>query len=163
MTTVVIIDDEAKARHNLRQMLDIFADDIQILGEANGVQSGFALVTEVKPSIVFLDIQMQDGSGFDLLKQFSKPAFHVIFTTAFDQFALKAFEVNAIDYLLKPIDPSTLQRALEKATAQRVSPIYDQQLAELIRVMRQEEIDKIALYFNPKNAPSPYPYRITPP
>ena len=118
MLTALIIDDVAQARATLKQDVADYCPDIQILGEADGVVSGAKLIREKNPQLVFLDIQMQDGSGFDLLEILGDAAPKIIFTTASDAFAIKAFRFSAIDYLLKPIDPDELMAAVEKVKAQ---------------------------------------------
>lgn len=115
MTRAVIIDDEINSRDSIRQMLLLYCNDITIVGEAEGVNSGIDCINECKPDIVFLDIKMPDGSGFDLLKRIGKIDFRVIFVTAFEEYAIKAFRFNAIDYITKPIDPDELRQAVEKA------------------------------------------------
>jgi len=115
----VIIDDEEKSRQTLRQMLGLFCPEVQIVGEAKDVKTGYELLSIVKPEIVFLDIQMPDGNGFDLLSKLKERNFHVIFTTAYDQYALKAIKFSALDYLLKPIDTDELKSAVAKASKQQ--------------------------------------------
>ncbi len=117
----VIIDDEEKSRHTLRQMLSLFCDNVQIIGEAKDVRTGVELLSIVKPDLVFLDIKMPDGNGFDLLEKLEQRNFNLIFTTAYDQFAIKAFKFNAIDYLLKPIDTDELKAAVKKAESSQIS------------------------------------------
>lgn len=111
----VIIDDEEKSRQTLRQMLSLFCENVQIIGEAKDVKTGVELLSIVKPDLLFLDIKMPDGNGFDLLRSIESRDFNLIFTTAYDQFAIKAFKFNAIDYLLKPIDTDELKAAVRKA------------------------------------------------
>ncbi|MEL6863678.1 MAG: LytTR family DNA-binding domain-containing protein [Bacteroidota bacterium] len=113
----VIIDDVAQARATLREDLETYCPDVKIVGEAEGVVSGAKLLQQQEVDVVFLDIQMQDGSGFDLLEILPTPSFKVIFTTASDAFAIRAFRFSAIDYLLKPIDPDELIQAVEKVKA----------------------------------------------
>jgi len=115
MLNTVIIDDEEKSRQTLRQMLSLFCKNVQIIGEAKDVRTGFELLSIVKPDLVFLDIKMPDGNGFDLIRKLNSRNFNLIFTTAFDQYAIKAFKFNAIDYLLKPIDTDELKAAVDKA------------------------------------------------
>ena len=112
---IVIIDDEVQARHNLTYLLERYWPDAKIVGEADGVQSGVNALRQCDPDVVLLDIEMLDGSGFDLLNLVHPFDFQVIFITSYDQFAIKAFKYNALDYILKPIDPQELKQALEKA------------------------------------------------
>jgi two-component system LytT family response regulator len=116
MKSAVIIDDIESARKSLKDDLKHYCNQIEIIGEAEGVVSGAKVIKEKKPDIIFLDIQMNDGSGFDLLEILPELDSNVIFTTASDQYAIKAFKFSAIDYLLKPIDPDDLVKAVEKAS-----------------------------------------------
>jgi two-component system LytT family response regulator len=108
----IIIDDERLARNELKKLL-LQYPDIHIIDEASGVDEGIEKIDLTHPDLIFLDIQMPGKTGFDLLAELEK-APRVIFTTAYDEFALKAFEVNALDYLLKPIDPQRLADAIQK-------------------------------------------------
>ncbi len=119
MIKAIIIDDIEQARITLKKDLNVYAPDITIIGEANGVVEGAKLLKTTKPDILFLDIQMQDGSGFDLLDILGEINFKIIFITASDAHAIKAFRYAAIDYLLKPVDPDELVSALEKFKLQR--------------------------------------------
>jgi two-component system LytT family response regulator len=109
---VLIVDDEPLARRELRRLLATYSW-VEIIGEARDVEEARERVEALRPTVVFLDVQMPDGTGFDLLEQLDRPP-RVIFTTAYDRYAVKAFEVNALDYLLKPIEPERLALALEK-------------------------------------------------
>jgi len=109
----LLIDDERLARNELRRLLKVH-EDIEILGEAVDVEDALVKVAQLKPDLLFLDIQMPGDDGFTLLEKLEPPLPLVIFTTAYDEFAVKAFEFNALDYLLKPVDPNRLVAALEK-------------------------------------------------
>ena len=108
----IIIDDERLARNELKKLLEQHPD-IQIIDEASNVDEAIEKIDLSRPDLIFLDIQMPGKTGFDLLAEIEKSP-RVIFTTAYDEFALKAFEVNALDYLLKPIDPKRLTDAIQK-------------------------------------------------
>lgn len=108
----LIIDDERLARTELRRLLEPFKE-IQIVGEAVNADDALEKITSLNPELLFLDIQMPGKSGFDLLETLDKVP-KVIFTTAYDEYALKAFEYNALDYLLKPIEPKRLEEAIRK-------------------------------------------------
>lgn len=112
----IIIDDERLARNELKKLLEQHPE-IQVVDEASAVDEGVEKVDMARPDLIFLDIQMPGKTGFDLLAELEK-APRVIFTTAYDEFALKAFEVNALDYLLKPIDPKRLADAIQKLQAE---------------------------------------------
>ena len=112
---ILIIDNEKHLRSSLKQMInDCGIEDIEI-DEADGVTTGIQKIKLFHPQIVFLDIEMEDGTGFDMLKKIEAVSFQLIFTTAFNQYAIKAFKFSAIDYLLKPIDQEELTLALNKA------------------------------------------------
>ncbi len=112
----IIIDDEAKARKTIMEILKYSDESIEIVAEADGVETGFEAIMTHKPELVLLDINMPDGSGFDLLKKLPTIGFKLIFITAFEQFAIKAFEFSALDYILKPIDPVKLINSVKRAS-----------------------------------------------
>ncbi len=112
MYKALIIDDERLARNELKKLLADFSE-IEIIGEAANADEGIEKIDSLLPDLIFLDIQMPGKTGFDMLQELDK-APHVIFTTAYDEFALKAFEVNALDYLMKPVEPKRLKDALQK-------------------------------------------------
>ena len=114
MITAVVIDDEALAREALTNMLNMFCPNIKIVGQGHNVESGISVINETMPDVVFLDIEMPDGTGFDLLKQFPSIDFKFVFVTAYQEYAIRAFKFSAIDYILKPVDPSDLIAAVEK-------------------------------------------------
>ncbi len=111
----IIIDDEERARRTLQLMLENFCPNIEILGAYKSVPEGVLAINKKNPDIVFLDIEMPEYNGFELLGFFKEVTFEIIFVTAYNQYALKAFEVSAVDYLLKPIDGDLLAKAIEKA------------------------------------------------
>src|SRR6476659_4434853 len=112
MHKALIIDDERLARNELKKLLLDFPD-IEVIDEAANAAEGIEKIDSLNPDLIFLDIQMQGKTGFAMLQELDK-APHVIFTTAYDEYALKAFEVNALDYLMKPIEPKRLADALQK-------------------------------------------------
>jgi two-component system LytT family response regulator len=111
----LIVDDEPLARRELKRLLDAFPS-VSVIGEAGNIDEARERIEALPPDVVFLDIQMPGGSGFDLLEQLDRVP-RVIFTTAYDQYAVKAFDVNALDYLLKPVEPERLATALRKLQA----------------------------------------------
>jgi len=123
MIRAIIIDDIANARISLKADLDDYCPEIEVVGEAEGVVSGAKKIKELNPEIVFLDIQMNDGSGFDLLEILPNINFKIIFTTASNEFAIKAFKFSAVDYLLKPIDPEELKAAVGKVANTKISEV----------------------------------------
>jgi len=123
----VIVDDERLARKDLISLLKE-QDNIEVVAEAADVPSAIKTISEFGPDIIFLDIQMPGESGFDLLEKLKTDA-KVIFVTAYDEYAIRAFEVNALDYLLKPVNPERLQKALERILTKEESD--EQPLREL--------------------------------
>ena len=97
----ILIDDEAKGRSALKNLLTLLDDSVQVTAEASSVAEGVALIDDSEPELVFLDIQMDDGTGFDVLEQIRFKDFQLIFVTAHDEYALRAFRYSAIDYLTK--------------------------------------------------------------
>lgn len=117
----IIVDDERLARKELRSLLAEHST-IEIVGEAESVAAAAELVHSAQPDVVFLDIQMPGESGFQLLERLPAPC-KVIFVTAYDAYALRAFEVNALDYLLKPINPARLAAALARLSVNEIPPV----------------------------------------
>ncbi|MEM8888021.1 MAG: LytTR family DNA-binding domain-containing protein [Bacteroidota bacterium] len=111
----ILVDDEAGNRANLKSLLENYCPQIEVIGEANSAVSAMDLIHQTKPQLVFLDIEMPQGNGFDLLNKLDRIDFEVIFVTAFDQYALKAIKFCALDYILKPIDILDLKAAVQKA------------------------------------------------
>jgi len=114
MLTAVIIDDEPKGRLALRNKLKSYCPEVGLVGEAGGGEEGLRLIEEFDPAIVFLDIEMPHMNGFEMLERLPKKQFHLIFTTAYDQYAIQAIKSAAFDYLLKPIDIEELRQAVER-------------------------------------------------
>src|SRR5689334_23374416 len=112
MIKAIIIDDERLARSELRKLLMDFPE-IEVVAEAANAGEGVEKIENINPDLIFLDIQMPGKTGFDMLAELDK-APNVIFTTAYDEYALKAFEVNALDYLVKPVEPKRLADAIQK-------------------------------------------------
>ena len=140
---VVIIDDEAGARGSLIQILERDFPHVNLLGIATGVAEGKLLLQSVSPDCVLLDIQMGDGTGFDLLDELPVAPKAVIFTTGFDDFALKAFRYFALDYLLKPVASAQLKEAFDKIQQSRShSP---ELLQAALEAVKKRELKKIAV------------------
>ena len=114
MLTAIIIDDEQKGRLALKQKLADYCPDIQLLGEADSGSKGIQLIEQVHPDVIFLDIEMPGMDGFEMLKKIPGKQFHIIFTTAYDHYAIKAIKFAAFDYLLKPVDIEELKQAIER-------------------------------------------------
>lgn len=118
MKKIVIIDDEQRTRELISKMIESFEMDVQTFPIGENVKSGIEAIESIHPDIVFLDIQMPDGTGFDVLNGVKNKNFNVIFITAHQEFAIQAIKFSALDYLLKPVDPDDLKAALEKALSQ---------------------------------------------
>ena len=119
--TALLIDDERLARNELRRLLAAFPE-IKVVGEAQNAKQAREQLASLKPDLLFLDVQMPGESGIEFLESLEPPVPHVVFTTAYDEFAVKAFELNALDYLLKPVDPARLAAAVERLPGQKVAP-----------------------------------------
>ena len=115
MIKTIIIDDEVKARETIANMLQTYCSDIEVIAMAGSVKEGVKVLAKKKPDLVFLDIKMGDGTGFDLLRKLKEVNFMLIFITAFEEFAIRAIKFSALDYILKPLDPDELVNAVEKA------------------------------------------------
>ena len=146
MIKAVIIDDIEQARTTFKKDLEEYAKDVEVIGEAGGVVEGAKLLKNVKPDILFLDIQMQDGSGFDLLDLLSEIPFKIIFITASDAHAIKAFRYAAIDYLLKPVDPDELVNAIDKFRGQRVDEQKKYELLNESLKNKNKKTERLALH-----------------
>lgn len=114
----LVIDDEENNRTNLISLLENYCKEVEIVGQAKNATEGFLMIREKKPDLLFLDIEMPGGSGFDLLEMLGPIDFSVIFATAYDNYAIKAFRFSAVDYLLKPINILELQSAVKKVSDQ---------------------------------------------
>jgi two-component system LytT family response regulator len=115
MMKAIIIDDEQDARYLLRKaLLKDFDKAVEIIAEAEDCSSGLEILKTQHPDVVFLDIQMPDGTGFDLLTQLKDIPFQIVFITAFDKFAIQAFEFSAVGYLMKPLNPKLLQATVQR-------------------------------------------------
>lgn len=115
----LIVDDEQSARDNLAYLLNKYCSAISVIGEANKVLVAVEKIKKLQPDIIFLDIEMPQENGFEIFKYFNQPSFHVIFVTAYNHYAVTAFEVSAVDYLLKPVDIERLKEAEQKVVKQK--------------------------------------------
>jgi len=115
MISVVVIDDEQKARETIINILALSNTNLNVVGEADDINSAYDLINKKHPDLVLLDINLPDGTGFDLIKMFSRINFKVVFITAHEEYAIKAFKFTALDYILKPITAGDLLQAVEKA------------------------------------------------
>ncbi len=116
MLKACIVDDEKKGRDTLQTLIEQNCKEVEVIGQADSVNSAYQFITKEKPDLVFLDIEMPQGSGFELLKRFDKIGFKTIFVTAHQHYAIKAIKFSALDYLLKPVDVDELVTAVHAAT-----------------------------------------------
>ena len=144
MLKTLIVDDEAKGRNTLNQLLLLLDAPIDVIGEAASVQEAVAQINNLQPELVFLDIMMQDGTGFDVLEQIQFKNFQLVFVTAFDEYALKAFRYAAFDYITKPIDPDLLQKTLNRLQKWQENKSIEQKIEALIQ--NKSRINKLALH-----------------
>jgi len=126
MIRAIVVDDEPYASAALQTLLKKHCPDVVVEAACNSAQEAEKRITELKPQLVFLDIEMPHRSGFELLEQFKEIKFSVIFTTSYDQYAIKAIRFSALDYLLKPIDPKELMLAVRKAATLKNPPTSEQ-------------------------------------
>ncbi|MDA8714955.1 LytTR family DNA-binding domain-containing protein [Flavobacteriales bacterium] len=155
MIRTLIVDDELLARENLKLLLSDFCENVEVIGEADSVDAAIEAITKLKPALVFLDIRMPSGAeGFELLERIDSKDFVVIFVTAFKDYAIKAFNANAIHYILKPIDIEDLQNALKKVAEyfkmKRSLPLKDFNYAQLLEnltlSLKKDSPDRIAIH-----------------
>lgn len=146
MLSAIIIDDEVKGRIALKQKLQDYCKEVTVTGEAADGLQGIALITQLKPQIVFLDIEMPRMDGFTMLQQLPEKKFHLIFTTAYDQYAIKAIRFAAFDYLLKPVDIEELRNTISKITATTEGVETSRKLDVLAdNLQRNHPLNKIAI------------------
>lgn len=148
----LIVDDEEHNRNVLNTLLKKHCPLVNIIGEAVSADDAFDKINTLKPDLIFLDIKMPNKSGFDLLRQFDKIDFKVIFVSAFNEFAIPAFEFNALGYILKPIDYSKLINAVEKATIKINSTQENNNVFHFIKTLEEKNdlINKISVHHNEK-------------
>lgn len=148
MLTAILIDDEKNALEVLDMQLTQFCKDVQVLAKCDGGEKGIAAIKKYNPDLVFLDIEMPHKNGFDVLKETRQYGYDVIFTTAYDQFAIKAFKFSAVDYLLKPIDILELRASVEKVKNKKGGEGVEEKIKLLLSQLQPAArmlTDKIAL------------------
>lgn len=119
MIHAIVVDDELKGRQFLKQLVEKFVPQVKMVGEAASAKEALELINATQPDLVFLDIEMPGQSGIEMLRQMQQIDFSVVFVTAFNRYAVEAFRLGAIDYLLKPVSPSDLQQAVERVENNR--------------------------------------------
>lgn len=145
---VILIDDEKGARESLHNLIIKYCPQLEVIAKASNIDEAYKLINELSPQLIFLDIEMPNGNGFDLLQKFTTINFDIIFTTAFDHYAIKAIKYSAIDYLLKPIDIDDLRNAIERVLLkQKNKNLQNEQILSLLSNIKPEQNDKkIALH-----------------
>jgi two-component system LytT family response regulator len=141
----IIIDDEERARNTLSSLLLNYCPEVNILATCSNVPDGVLAINKHKPDVVFLDIEMPDYNGFELLGFFREIDFDIIFVTAYSEYAIKAFEISAVDYILKPIDIDQLKNSVEKLKQKKLHSQMQEQIELLKESYKGDDIRKIAL------------------
>ena len=141
MIKAVIIEDERNSIEVLQKLLAKHCPQIELLGYAENIESGEELIRKQKPELVFLDITMPDGNGFDLLEKVSDINFEIIFITATDKFAMKAIKYSALDYILKPVDAEELKTAVEKIIEKKLQLPQMENFKFLLENVRNKDFD----------------------
>lgn len=140
MLKAVLVEDEKNSQELIKELITEYCEGVEVVGIGGSVAQGLAVIAEHQPDLLFLDIELPDGDGFQILEKTEYKDFEVIFTTAYDQYAMKAFKFSATDYLLKPVDIDELQSAVERVKSKLSNePESDQseKLAALIQNIRQ--------------------------
>jgi two-component system, LytTR family, response regulator len=126
MIRCVLIDDESNSLEMMEWLLKTYCPQVKIEAMCNAASKGIEAINKYKPDLVFLDIEMPHMNGFDMLEQFDKLSFDVVFCTAYDQFAIKAFKYSALNYLLKPVDPEDLKETIRRIEERKTTPSKEQ-------------------------------------
>jgi two-component system LytT family response regulator len=145
MIRSLIVDDEQNNRLTMNVLLTRYCEGVEVISEAGTVKEAVLKIKELKPDLVFLDIEMPFENGFQLFKYFTNIDFDVIFTTAYDEYAMKAFRYSAIDYLLKPIDLQDLREAISRVTKNKIQPELNKIRLQTLEYNLDNSFQKIAL------------------
>lgn len=144
--TAFIVEDETRSRELLQNLLEEYCPDLQVIGTASAVDDAVKAILQLKPQVLFLDIELHPGTGFDILQRTADIEYQVIFTTAYDHYAIRAIKFSALDYLLKPIDVQELQSAVQRAI-QHLSNQHPQPSLQLLlqNLVKQQQDYTISL------------------
>ncbi|MBC7889067.1 MAG: response regulator transcription factor [Ferruginibacter sp.] len=147
MIRCILIDDENHSLEMTEWLLKTYCPDVIIEAMCNSAEKGIEAINRYKPDVIFLDIEMPHMNGFDMLEKFDKLFFDIVFTTAYDQFAIKAFKYSALNYLLKPIDPEDLKETIRRLEAKKASPTKEQidLLMQSVKSNNKQPVNRIAL------------------
>ena len=140
----IIIDDEPFASKNLHAILKLFEQDVSVIAIASSAAEGIERIDELKPDLLFLDIEMPGGDGFDVLEKTSYKDYQVIFITAYSEYAIKALRINALDYITKPVDPDELTAAIQRAK-QNLGKQHSNTYQELLNGHQKGRFDRLAI------------------
>lgn len=146
--TCIIVDDNELAIESLTELIKHFCPQVKIIGTAQSVKNAVKLINELKPEIVFLDVEMNNESGFDLFSYFPQNDFLTIFTTSHEKYAVKAFKTDCFDYLLKPIDPTELNNTINKIEKEKIKLLSHQREEIREKSNRISKTKKIAIVHN---------------
>ncbi len=145
---VLIVDDEQKARETIKEIIKLYCPQVTLVNEADSVKSAIALINKQKPDAIILDIRLNDGNGFDILNHINSENIAVIFVTAFNEYAIKAFRFAALDYLLKPIDADEFTLSIERAYKKTNTQNFSDKIDSFLQNMKTGELKKITLKTN---------------
>lgn len=145
MIKAIIIDDEKLVGDSIELIINEYFKDVQIIGKCTSFEEGIRLITQQKPDLLFLDIEMPFGTGFDLLERFTLIDFEVIFITAYSQYALKAIKYSALDYILKPIDINELRSAIKKVSEKKNQSLENKKFNILFENLKNKMPTKLAI------------------
>lgn len=146
MIRAIIVDDERKASETLKRLLADHCSNVEILATANSAETAFEAINKYEPQLVFLDVEMPGGNGFDLLERFDKINFDVIFTTAYGHYAVKAIKFSALYYLLKPIDLEELKTAVEQVEQKELNrALMDDRVSALLSNLQGSTLQKVGI------------------
>jgi two-component system, LytTR family, response regulator len=145
MISAIIVDDEQKGRESLKMLINEYSPQVEILALCSNVADAYTNIVKLNPDLVFLDIQMKEETGFDLLKKFDKVNFEVIITTAHSNYAITAIKYSAIDYLLKPIDIAELKESVNRVVEKKSAPDLLQRLGNLIENVKVSSVEDYKL------------------
>jgi len=152
MLRTLVIDDEPNARQVVKNIVELYCHDAEVVGEAINVADGIKKINNLKPDLVLLDIRMPDGTGFDLLRKIKNLNFHFIFITAYEQYAIQAIKQSALDYILKPINTNELVSALEKVHLTRLKESDQQSKLSVFSYNLDNETDNKRLILNTQDS-----------
>ena len=141
----ILIDDEQSARSVLTNLLHRISSDVEIIASCSTLEEGVEQIKKLKPNVVFLDVQMPNYAGYEIGRFFSNIDFEIIFVTAFDRYAIKAFELNAIDYLVKPVDRTKLGKALDKLKDKLSNKTALVDYQSLLKTIKEKSFKKIVI------------------